>query len=261
MLIRFQELQVLTEDIIPVMWDDGKPSSHAIVMRNVTGATEITSLFNSITYSKGASILRMLEKIVGSDVFRDRLRDYLTMNAFNVGDPSIFYNNLFTNISGEEFMRNWLEESNYPILHVHLSSNENGTEISFNQSRFIISTALDASKLNSDYRWKINVQCILGQLIDLCISKSLTNGQIFSGIDSDDFNMNDTTIIEFMLETEAETRSFPDQKYTWIKCNRHYQGFFVTLYSSDTSPKTMWEKFANLLEIGPTVRCSKIIKS
>ena len=157
-----QELQALTEDVIPVMWDDAKPSSHAIVVRNVTSAADITSLFDSITYSKGASILRMLEKIVGADVFRDGLRDYLTSNAFGVGDPSVFYNNLFTNISGEEFMRNWLEEMNYPMLHVHLKVDENGTEIVFNQSRFIISDVLDASKLNDGYRWMINIQCILG---------------------------------------------------------------------------------------------------
>ena len=59
-------------------------------LQNVTSAADITSLFDSITYSKGASILRMLEKIVGSDTFRDGLRDYLTLNAFDVGDPSVF---------------------------------------------------------------------------------------------------------------------------------------------------------------------------
>jgi glutamyl aminopeptidase len=145
------------------MWDDAKPSSHAIVVRNVTSAVDITSLFDSITYSKGASILRMLEKIVGSNVFRDGLRDYLSSNPFGVGDPSIFYNRLFTNISGEEFMRNWLEQANYPILHVHLKVDENGTQIEFNQSRFIISSAFDGFNISDDdYCWKINIQCILG---------------------------------------------------------------------------------------------------
>ena len=153
---------MLTEDVIPVMWDDAKPSSHAIVVPNVTSAVDITSLFDSITYSKGSSILRMLERIVGSDVFRDGLRDYLKSNAFGVGDPSVFYNNLFTNISGEEFMRNWLEEMNYPMLHVHLKVEENGTTIIFNQTRFILSDVLDASNLNSEYRWKINIECLLG---------------------------------------------------------------------------------------------------
>lgn len=166
-----KELQALTEEIIPVMWDDAKPSSHPIVVQNVTSAAEITSLFDSITYSKGASILRMLEKMVGSDRFRDGLRDYLSLNAFDVGDPTDFYNKLFTNISGEAFMKNWLEELNYPILRVHLQVDANGTSIAFNQSRFIISDALDASNLTSDYRWKISIQCVLGRKILFAIGR------------------------------------------------------------------------------------------
>lgn len=159
-----QELQALTEEVISVMWDDAKPSSHPIVVPNVTSAAEITSLFDSITYSKGASILRMLEKIVGSERFRDGLREYLTLNAFDVGDSRDFYNKLFTNISGEEFMKNWLEEMNFPILTVQFHVDTNGTLVTFNQSRFIISQALDASNLTKDYRWKINIQCILGNI-------------------------------------------------------------------------------------------------
>jgi aminopeptidase N len=249
-----QELQALTEDVIPVMWDDAKPSSHAIVVRNVTSAADITSLFDSITYSKGASILRMLEKIVGSDVFRDGLRDYLTSNAFSVGDPTVFYNNLFTNISGEEFMRNWLEEMNYPMLHVHLKVDENGTEVIFNQSRFIISDALDASKLNDEYRWMINVQCILGKnelLLRHCEFVVVHRGG--DATHSDVIDVDDTTV-DFVLKTREETRVLPEKSYTWIKCNRQFQGFYVTQYSSELSTISSWQRFSSLLEAQPNVR-------
>ncbi|CAF3143631.1 unnamed protein product [Rotaria sp. Silwood2] len=225
-----------SEEVIPVMWDDAKPSSHPIVVQNVTSAADITSLFDSITYSKGASILRMLEKIVGSNTFRDGLRDYLKMNAFDIGDPSIFYNNLFKNISGEKFMKNWLEELNYPILHVDLKVNNNGTYITFNQSRFIISNALDSSNLNSNYRWMINIQCVLGGNYS----------------DSDITNLGEDTI-DFILETEQETQFLPGKFYTWTKCNRDFQGFFVTKYSSDLSTVSSWQRFSSVLEAEPTV--------
>ena len=145
------------------MWDDAKPSSHPIAVKNVTDAAEITSLFDSITYSKGASILRMLEKTVGADRFRDGLRDYLANNAFDVGDPTSFYNQLFATTSGEEFMKNWLDELNYPLLHVNLTVENGETRVLFTQSRFILSDALNVSLLNQDYRWKINVRCVLGK--------------------------------------------------------------------------------------------------
>ncbi|CAF3867869.1 unnamed protein product [Rotaria magnacalcarata] len=230
------ELQALTEEVMPVMWDDAKPSSHPIIVANVTTAADITSLFDSITYSKGASILRMLERIVGSNTFRDGLRDYLKVNAFDIGDPSIFYNKLFTNVSGEKFMKNWLEEMNYPILNVHLKVNHNGTYVTFNQSRFIISNVLDSSNLTSDYRWMISIQCILG-------GNSST---------VDITNLGDDTI-DFILETEEETQYLPGKFYTWIKCNRNFQGFYVTKYTSDLSTASMWQHFSSILEAQPTL--------
>ena len=145
------------------MWDDAKPSSHPVAVANVTAATDIISLFDSITYSKGGSLLRMLERMAGSDTFRDGLREYLTINAFDVGDPSVFYNKLFTNMSGEEFMNNWLGERNYPLLNVNLYVENGETKVDFTQSRFIISNALNSSYLNNTYRWKIGVECVLGK--------------------------------------------------------------------------------------------------
>ncbi len=224
---------MLTEQVIPVMWDDAKPSSHPIVVKNVSSAAEITSLFDSITYSKGASILRMLEKIVNSTRFRESLQDYLNANAFGVGDPNTFYNKLFTDMSGEEFMKNWLEEQNYPLLSVNLTVENDETIINFTQSRFIISDALNSSDLNENYRWKINIQCVLGGRYP----------------DSDIANLDNYTI-EFMLETEQETRAIPGKSYSWIKCNRGFQGFYVTEYSF---PSTTWSRFSNVLEAQPTV--------
>jgi glutamyl aminopeptidase len=221
-----QILQALTENVIPVMWDDAKPSSHPIVVKNVTSAAEITSLFDSITYSKGASILRMLELIVGSSKFQESLQNYLTANKFSVGDPNTFYNGLFTDTSGEDFMRNWLEEQNFPLLKVNLSVENDQTQLIFTQSRFIISDVLNTSSLNETYRWKIFTDCVLGNELD-----------------------SDTIVISLRLETEEETRNITGS-YSWIKCNRDFQGFFVTDY---IFPTDAWSDFSDMLETDPTV--------
>src|SRR5579871_3125408 len=98
------------------MWEDAKPSSHPVVVKNITGVLEILSYLDAITYYKGSSILRMLEKIVGADQFRTSLQNYLKSYAFNVGNLNMFYNDLFTNINGTgtEFIKTWLDEINYP---------------------------------------------------------------------------------------------------------------------------------------------------
>jgi aminopeptidase N len=55
------------------MYDDGFESSTP-VYNEVDNPNEISSLFSSITYDKGASLLFMLESTVGEINFRDGLR-------------------------------------------------------------------------------------------------------------------------------------------------------------------------------------------
>jgi hypothetical protein len=68
--------------------------------------------------------------------------------------------------------------------------------------------------------------------------------------DSDLVNIGDDTI-DFIFETEQESRFLSGKYYTWIKCNRHFQGFYVTEYSSELS--STWQRFSSVLEGQPTV--------
>ncbi|CAF1059093.1 unnamed protein product [Adineta ricciae] len=226
------EVLVFSTDIIPSMWDDARPSSHPIVVPNVTDPGEISSLFDSITYSKGASILRMLELTAGTQKFQTSLQEYLRLNALSVGDPSFFYNNLFTNMSGEAFVMNWLEEKNFPVVNVTLSVENGDTTVTFTQSRFIISNALDTSQLDANYRWKIMIKCVLGG----------------------DYPNSDTTniggdTIEFLFDTEQSTQVITGKSYSWIKCNRDFISYHLTQYSF---PSNTYQRFANVLETNPT---------
>jgi len=64
--------------------------------------------------------------------------------------------------------------------------------------------------------------------------------------DSDVVNIGDYTI-EFMLEGEQEIRTISGKSYSWIKCNRDFQGFYVTKYSFSST------HFSTILEAQPTV--------
>ncbi|XP_016095631.1 glutamyl aminopeptidase-like [Sinocyclocheilus grahami] len=66
---------MLINDVFPVMVDDALLSSHPIIV-DVSSPAEITSVFDAISYNKGASILRMLEDLLGRDTFRDGCRGY-----------------------------------------------------------------------------------------------------------------------------------------------------------------------------------------
>jgi aminopeptidase N len=60
--------QFLIEDVQPVMEIDAGVSSHPIVV-NVTNPDEINEVFDKISYSKGAAVIRMLESMMGKTAF------------------------------------------------------------------------------------------------------------------------------------------------------------------------------------------------
>lgn len=69
----FKNEQFLTLYQQPVMYDDAFNASHS-VFTNVVTPDQINTLFDSITYDKGSSLLRMLESIVTEENFQKALR-------------------------------------------------------------------------------------------------------------------------------------------------------------------------------------------
>ena len=55
------------------MYDDAFKNSHSVSV-DVRTPDQINTLFDSITYDKGSSLLRMLEAIVGPENFRQALK-------------------------------------------------------------------------------------------------------------------------------------------------------------------------------------------
>ncbi|GMS80424.1 hypothetical protein PENTCL1PPCAC_2599, partial [Pristionchus entomophagus] len=88
---------------------------------------EIEQLFDSITYDKGASVVRMLESVVGVEHFRKGVRAYLKKFAYgNAGQDDLLQSikeNLPKELSyiGTElrpFIRRFTKQNGYPVLNV-----------------------------------------------------------------------------------------------------------------------------------------------
>lgn len=73
----------LNDDMHGVLRLDALESSHPVIPE-VANPDQITEIFDSISYSKGASVLRMLEYTIPQDIFRDGVRNYL--NKFSYGN-------------------------------------------------------------------------------------------------------------------------------------------------------------------------------
>lgn len=97
---------------------------------------EIRSIFDAISYSKGASVIHMLNQYLGAEVFRDGLRHYLNRHKYGNTDTVDLWQAL-EEISGKpvkDFMHAWTSQSGFPVLHVTVDD----TEVSLRQERLLI---------------------------------------------------------------------------------------------------------------------------
>ena len=96
---------------------DALDSSRPIVS-DVRSSSEIESMFDPLTYEKGAAVLRMIERFVGDEVFRDGIRAYMRRHQFGNTVASDLWRALEA-ASGHPvgaLAKDWLTQAGYPIV-------------------------------------------------------------------------------------------------------------------------------------------------
>lgn len=81
-MIEFQLTDFLTDNLHGVLNLDATLAGHPIVQVANT-PDQITELFDSITYAKGASVIRMLVNYVGKETFAKAVTKYLDKHKYN----------------------------------------------------------------------------------------------------------------------------------------------------------------------------------
>lgn len=79
---------------------------------------EIRTIFDTISYSKGASAIHMLHEYLGPTLFRDGLRHYLSRHAYGNTDTVDLWQAL-EEISGKpvkQFMHAWTSQPGFPLV-------------------------------------------------------------------------------------------------------------------------------------------------
>ncbi|NXA39983.1 AMPE aminopeptidase, partial [Eudromia elegans] len=208
--------QVLIDDVLPVMKDDSLLSSHPIVV-DVSSPAEITSVFDGISYSKGASILRMLQDWLTPDLFQKGCQVYLKENHFRNAKTDDFWAALekASNKPVKEVMDTWTRQMGYPVL-------EMGTNSVFTQKRFLLDPNANASYPPSDlgYKWNIPVKWGVGS------SMSYT----------------------FYNKSDSAGITIPSSSNSFVKINPDHTGFYRVNYNSQN-----WADLANLLVTNHTI--------
>ncbi|OAD60664.1 Aminopeptidase N [Eufriesea mexicana] len=96
--------------------------------RNVGSPSSIMAVLDFVSYKKGASVIRMLSHVIGESAFHKGLQDYVTYMSYQAATPSDLYKHLQhsinqsseiqSDISIEEFMETWTNQSGYPLVTV-----------------------------------------------------------------------------------------------------------------------------------------------
>lgn len=207
---------MLINDVYPVMVDDALLSSHPIIV-DVSSPAEITSVFDAISYNKGASILRMLEDILGRDTFRNGCRRYLKTYLFQNAKTSDFWKALAdeSGLPVADIMDTWTKQMGYPVL----SLTNTDTEAKLTQTRFLLDPNADPSQPTTPlgYKWTIPVK--------------------WKTLDS----KNNSFIFE-KGQTEAVISGYSPASNGLIKVNKDHMGFYRVNHHDQ-----MWDAIAEQL--------------
>ncbi|OQD81257.1 hypothetical protein PENANT_c028G06029 [Penicillium antarcticum] len=115
---------------------DSLRSSHPIEVP-VKRADEINQIFDAISYSKGSSVLRMISKYLGEDVFLQGVRNYIRKHAYGNTETGDLWAAL-GDASGKpvkSVMDIWTKNVGFPVVSV--TENKEKSSISLKQNRFL----------------------------------------------------------------------------------------------------------------------------
>jgi aminopeptidase N len=135
------------------MGEDARRTTHSIQAR-VDDDFRATEVFDSISYAKGASVLRMVEAYLGDEVFRAGVQGYVRAHRFSNATTADLWHHL-SEASGKdihELVSGWTEQPGYPVVRVSQQCENGGTVVSLTQERFTLNDP-GAQPL----RWKIPV--------------------------------------------------------------------------------------------------------
>jgi tricorn protease interacting factor F2/3 len=117
------------------MQSDSLSSTHPIDVP-VKSPEEISQIFDEISYGKGASVLRMIDRWIGYDAFRAGVSNYLSEFKFSNGEGRDLWRHL-EKASGQpvsEVMAVWVKKAGLPIVSVSFDQGK----LKFSQERFLL---------------------------------------------------------------------------------------------------------------------------
>jgi len=119
---------------------DALAETHPIYVK-VRTPSEATQNFDLITYEKGASVVRMIERFLGAETFREGVRRYIRAHQESNAVAADLWNAL-AEASGQDVepvVRAWIEQPGFPLLRLRRAERDGRSWLRFEQQRFLSS--------------------------------------------------------------------------------------------------------------------------
>ncbi|KAL3276182.1 hypothetical protein HHI36_020900 [Cryptolaemus montrouzieri] len=201
--------QFVSETYTKALELDGLKNSHPIEVP-VQHPNEIDEIFDDISYSKGASVIRMLHHYIGEEDFRKGMNLYLTRHQYK----NTFTEDLWAALQDAsqkpvgEVMSTWTKQMGFPEVKVSITKSKDGkgATLHMNQSKF----SSDGSVHEGNYLWMIP--------ISVSTSKNPSKEAASTVLKAKEGEL-------FIPDIDPET--------DWVKVNPGTIGYYRTHYSQD----------------------------
>ncbi|MCZ6891802.1 MAG: M1 family metallopeptidase [Chloroflexi bacterium] len=130
--------QFVSHDVNAGLGLDALENSHPIEAE-VRNPAEISQLFDAISYSKGASIIRMLEQFIGPERFRKGLYSYLSGHEYGNARGRDLWEAM-EEASGQpviRMMESWIRQTGFPVIQTDVRREGGKVAVHVSQQRFL----------------------------------------------------------------------------------------------------------------------------
>uniref|UniRef100_A0A8C1G9M3 Aminopeptidase n=1 Tax=Cyprinus carpio TaxID=7962 RepID=A0A8C1G9M3_CYPCA len=220
--------QTILYDLQRAFAVDSLTSSHPLSRKEeeVNTPSEISEMFNTISYSKGAAVLKMLSEFLTEPVFAKGLSNYLKQFAFG----SSVYTDLWDHLqkavdqtpgvklpySVHEIMNRWILQMGFPVITIDTRTGN------VSQKHFLLEPeAVVDRKSEFNYEWFVPIKWM---------KKQQVQDQLW------------------LLQKSALHKPMKVSKNEWVLANLHVSGYFRVNYDLGN-----WERLLSQLESGHQV--------
>ncbi|XP_034734454.1 alanyl (membrane) aminopeptidase a [Etheostoma cragini] len=197
---------------------DALASSHPLSppQEEVQSSSSINQMFDSITYCKGAAVLRMLADVVGERVFMEGVKSYLHDFSFKNTEQKDLWraiqkaednNGGHTNVA--QFMEPWTKQIGYPVITINTTNGE------VYQKHFLFNDSAESSLW-----WYVPIRVMS--------------------------NTSKTSIVWLKSSAPEKQDEFLSTNGEWILANINCSGYYRVNYNPEN-----WDRLLTQLEIDP----------